>query len=123
MRAARTEPGGAPQRSGRSWRAPAIALLATALVVLGVLAALFLLGADSPESPVDSPSDQSTSTPPAGDGTDDATVKKTGGGKKGDGKPGNRPGTGPKRQSSDGPVEEPPADTGSEEQKPVPSSG
>jgi len=122
VRAARTE----PVKAARRLRGSVIAVLATLVVVLGILAALLLPGPDAPESPADTPSDQSSTTQPPAE-TEDGTGR-TGGDKKGGGKKDNdrkdtTPPTSDPEQGPAQPSEMPTEDTGEEPEKPVGASG
>lgn len=124
--AVRTE----PVKAARRLRAPVIAVIATVLVVLGILAAILLAGPSAPESPGDTPSDQTSTTPPADEDTGDTEdgAGRTGGDKKGGGKKDNDrsdttpPASDPEQDPAQ-PPQRPTDDTGEEPEKPVGAPG
>jgi hypothetical protein len=121
-RTAGTEPDGAAPHGRRSWRVPIIAVLATVLVVLGIIAVLLLMGPGDPGTPTDNrPEPSSTTTPPGSDtgtGSGEKAGAKKGDGN-GDGKKGSgtkdSPPTEPAQRPPEGTVVEPPGDPGEEE--------
>jgi hypothetical protein len=115
--------------SGRQARYGSLAA-ASVLVVLGILVAILLAGPRAPESPADTPSDQTSTTPPADEDTGDTEdgTGRTGGDKKGGGKKDNdrkdtTPPTSDPEQGPAQPSERPTEDTGEEPEKPVGAAG